>query len=414
MAEPPKGSLASLLVSSTAIDLGHHLTFAAHADRTATQLVRLGSKSDGLVVRWCEADAPAERFHDRLARLVATNNLRDASLTASAIAECMAQMVEQQGTLHIGVPVNASPGHLTHLRTAFEQAGFHLDESSFVRRPYAVLSYWLLGARERSPRLPRGKTLVIDNDGGRSSAIVVDIARCVVMAEAQITDTSTSDPDMATTAMRSLLETSYGSRGHDEPVPWSVLSASIADIVVAGSGADHPRFLRFLQERFPASVILHASGPSNEIVVRGLNHLDRLRGYRCTWPTVDLTLDGQIIRNAGPWQPEDASATVAPVGTQLGFGGLPFVTGERGSEHAAAALRVPDRVGPFPLMSMHPSGSIEIRGTEASIRLHVDWPVPAVPVRSLSMTIEDILDLTIDRTPFTPRDGPPRRARGES
>jgi hypothetical protein len=414
VAEHHKGSLASLLVSSTAIDLGHHLAFAAHTDRTATRLVQLGENSDGLVVRWCEAGAPAERLHDRLARLVAANHLRDASVTASAIANCLADLVDQRGALRIGVPVNASLGHLAHLRTAFEQAGFRLDDSSLVRRPYAVLSYWLLDTRQRSPRLPRGKTLVIDNDGGRSSAIVVDIPRCLVLAEAQITDTSTSDPDVATASIRTLLESSYGSRGHDEPVPWSVLSASIADIVVAGSGADHPRFLRFLQERFPASVVLHASGPSNEIVVRGLNHLDRLRGYHCTWPTLDLTLDGQVIRTAGPWQPDDASPTVAPVGTELGFGGLPFVTGERGSEQAAAALQIPPRVGPFPLMSMHPSGSIEIRGTEASIRLHVDWPIPGVPVRSLSMTIEDILDLTIDRAPFTPRDGPPHQATSES
>ncbi len=412
-AEHTEGSLTSLLVSSTAIDLGHHLAFAAHADSETTKLVQLGAASDGLVVRWCEPGAPAERLHDRLARLVGANNLRDASVTANAIASCMAELVEQRGTVRIAVPVNASLGHVSHLRSAFEQAGYRLDESTFVRRPYAVLSHWLVDARGRPPRLPRGKTLVIDNDGGRSSAIVVDIPRCAVLAEGQITNDSTADPETATTSMRELLEGSYGSQGHAEPVPWSVLSASIADIVVAGSGADHPRFRQFLDERFPASEVQQTTCAATEIVVHGLNHLDRLRGYRCAWPTVDVTLNDQIIRRAGTWQTDDASATVAPVGTDLGFGGLPLVLGERGAEHAAATLSVPLRVGPFPLMSINPSGSIEIRGTDASIRLHVDWPVPGVPTRSLSMTVEDILDLTIDRAPFTPRDDPPRRATGK-
>lgn len=401
-------------MSSTAIDLGHHLAFAAHTDSTATRLVRLGAKSDGLVVRWCELGAPAERLHDRLARLVAANNLRDASITANAIAGCMAELVEQRGSLRVSTPASASRGHVAHLRTAFEQAGYELDDSTFVPRPYAVLSHWLVDARGRAPRLPRGKTLVIDNDGGRSSALVVDIPRCVVLAEAQITDDSTSDTDAATEAMRSLLEASYGSQGHAEPVPWSVLSASVADIVVAGSGADHPRFRQFLEARFPASEVQQTQCHGSEVVVQGLTHLDRLRGYRCAWPTVDVTLDGQIIRRSGSWRLEDASATVAPVGTDLAFGGLPLVTGERGSEEAAASLTIPARVGPFPLMSIHPSGSIEIRGSEASIRLHVEWPVPGVPARSLSMTVEDILDLTIDRTPFTPRGDPPGGAARES
>ena len=81
---------------------------------------------------------------------------------------------------------------------------------------------------------------------------------------------------------------------------------------------------------------------------------------------------------------------------------------------ADAALRIPARIGPFPLLSLHPSGSIEIRGTDTSLRLHIDWPVASAAPRPLSVMVEEILDLTIDRSAFSPRADPPHRATGES
>ncbi len=401
-------------MSSTAIDLGHHLAFAAHfserAGASAARLVRLGDDSDGLVVRWCEPGSPAERLHDRLDRLVRAGNLRDAAETASAIAGCLAEIVEQRGRVRVAVPVSASPGHLAHLRTALSNAGFVLGTDPFVPRPYAVLAYWLATGADA----PQGKTLVIDNDGGRTSAIVVDVSRCKVLAAAQLTTTSSADTDTATAAMRALLETSYGSAGHSRPVPWSVLSASIADVVVAGSSSNHPVFRRFIGERFPASTLHEPAGSPSEIVVRGLLELDRLIGYRCTWPTLDLVLDGAVIRRAGTWTAGDASATVAPVGTRLSFADLPIIFGGgSGDEQASDALVVPPRAGPFPLMSIQRSGAIEIRGTEASLRLHPDWPTPGMALRSIRVIVEDILDLTIDRSPFTPKGDPRRRATDE-
>lgn len=402
-------------MSSTAIDLGHHLAFAAHfRERTGgaeATLVPLGDDSDGLVVRWCEPGRPAERLHDRLDRLVRTAHLRDAAETAGAIADCLAGLVEQRGRVRVAVPVGATPGHLAHLRSALSNAGFVLGTDPFVPRPYAVLAYWLSTGADA----PQGKTLVLDNDGGRTSAIVVDVSRCKVMAAAQLTTTSDADADLATTALRTLLETSYGSAGHTQPVPWSVLSSSIADVVVAGSGANHPLFRRFIGERFPASTLHEPAGSPREMVVRGLLELDRLIGYRCTWPTLDLVLDGAVIRRAGTWTVGDASATVAPVGTRLGFADMPIIFGGgNGDEQASDALVVPPRAGPFPLMSIHRSGAIEIRGAEASLRLHPDWPTPGMALRSIRVVVEDILDLTIDRSPFTPRGDPPHRATDES
>ena len=271
---------------------------------------------------------------------------------------------------------------------------------------------------------------MLDNDGGRVSALVVDIARCLVLAEGQITTTSVADPFEATLVLRGLLEASYGSANHALPVPWSVLSASIAEIVVSGSGASHPLFTKFISERFPASTYHEALGGGSEIVVRGLQHLDRLAGYRSGWPTLDVLFDQQVVRPAGGWTATDASPTVAPVGTHVSFGGAPMIL--RGSSSSSArsngdtaqssddivladaALRIPERVGPFPLMSVHPSGSIEIRGTETSLRLHLDWPVAGSTSRALTVVVENILDLTIDRTPFTPRGDPPHRATGGS
>lgn len=400
-------------MSSTAIDLGHHLALAAHGNSgpvPSGRLVRLGADSDGLVIRWCEPGTPTERFHDRLHRLVAAGHVRDAAETADAIADCLTELVPQRGSIRIAVPMRASAGHLAHLRAAFTHAGYELDPSPFVPRPYAVLAHWL--ATTHGNYIPRGKTLVIDNDGGSTSAIVVDITRNKIMAAAQLT--VAADSGGATAAVRALLESSYGTAGVSDPVPWSVLSASIADIVVAGSAAEHPVFRRFVAERFPASTLHTASRPLHEVVVRGLLELDRLIGYRCTWPTVDLVLDGQLIRRAGSTDPDEGSATVAPVGSRLGFGSLPIVFGGgTGEEQASDALIVPRRVGPFPLLSTQASGAIEIRGTDSSLRLHPDWPVPGITVRSIRVVVEDILDLTIDRRPFTPRDGPTRRATDE-
>ncbi len=401
-------------MSSTAIDLGHHQAFAAHGREstgtTAATLLPLGTDSTGLVVRWCEPGAPAERLHDRLDRLVRAGHVRDAAETASAIADCLAGLVEQRGRVRVAVPVGASPGHLAHLRTALSNAGYVLGTDPFVPRPYAVLAYWLSTGADA----PQGKTLVIDNDGGRASAIVVDVSRCKVLSAAQLTTTSTADADDATAALRALLETSYGSAGHRRPVPWSVLSASIADVVVAGSASGHPLFRRFIGERFPASTLHEPSGPPREMVVRGLLELDRLIGYRCTWPTLDLVLDGAVIRRAGTWAAGDASGTVAPVGTRLSFADLPIIFGGgNGDEQASDALVVPPRAGPFPLLSIQRSGAIEIRGTEASLRLHPDWPTPGMVLRSIRVIVEDILDLTIDRSPFTPRGDPPHRATDE-
>lgn len=416
-------------MSSTAIDLGHHQAFAAHiSNADDVGLVPLGADGDGLVIRWCEEGRPAERLHDRLDRLVATGNLRGAAETAAAIANCLAELVPVstgENRLRVAVPLTASPGHRAHLRTAFGNAGFLVEDQDLIGRPYAVLGYWLAVDGHRRVGLPRGKTLILDNDGGRISGLVVDIARCVVLAEQQITTTSTTDPFEATLVLRRLLEAAYGSADHDTPVPWSVLSASIAEIVVAGSGADHPSFIRFINERFPASTLHPAPGPSNEIVVRGIEHVGRLASYRCAWPTLDLRFDQQVIRGAGSWTPSDASPTVAPVGTHMSFGKAPVVL--RGSSApslaapasddvvlADAALRIPEQVGPFPLMSLHPSGSIEIRGTEASLRLHFDWPVAGSIARALTVVVENILDLTIDRAPFTPRGDQPHRATDES
>ena len=409
-------------MSSTAVDLGHHQAFAALAHEPET-LVPLGADSDGLIVRWCDSGAPAERLHDRLERLVTAGNLRGAAETAAAIADCMAELlptVEGEHRLRIAVPLTASPGHRAHLRAAFGNAGFAVDDQDLVGRPYAVLGYWLSIEGHRRRGLPRGKTLILDNDGGRVSALVVDIARCLVLAERQITTTSTPDPFESTLVLRRLLEASYGSANDTTPVPWSVLSASIAEIVVSGSGASHPAFTKFISERFPASTLHDAPGPASEVVVRGLQHIDRFVGYRSGWPTLDVCFDGQTVRRAGGWDDTDTSPTVAPVGTQLSFGGSPVIL--RGASTpgnddivlADAALRIPERVGPFPLMSVHPSGSIEIRGTEASLRLHLDWPVAGTNARALTVVVENILDLTIDRTPFTPRGDPPHRATDES
>ena len=415
-------------MSSTAIDLGHHQAFAALAD-SSEPLVPLGSDGDGLVVRWCEKGRPAERLHDRLERLVTSGNLRGAAETAGAIADCMAELIpsppEGDHRLRIAVPLTASPGHRAHLRTAFGNAGFVAEDHDLVGRPYAALSYWLSIDGHRRNGLPRGKTLVLDNDGGRVSALVVDIARCLILAEKQITTTSLPDPFESTLVLRQLLEASYGSANDSTPVPWSVLSASIAEVVVSGSGASHPTFTKFISERFPASTLHEAPDRADEIVVRGMQSLERLSGYRSGWPTLDVRFDHRVVRPAGGWTAVDGSPTVAPVGTSVSFGDSPVVlrgSSPRSSIEAAnddvvlaeAALRIPDSMGPFPLMSVHPSGSIEIRGTEASLRLHVDWPVAGVSPRALTVVIENILDLTIDRTPFTPRGDPPHRATGES
>ena len=296
-----------------------------------------------------------------------------------------------------------------------------MEEHDLIGRPYAALGYWLAVDGHRRAGLPRGKTLVLDNDGGRVSGLVVDIARCLISAEGQITTTSEANPFDATLVLRRLLETSYGSVGHETPVPWSVLSASIAEVVVSGSGAAHPAFVKFINERFPASTLHPAPERASEVVVRGINHVGRLASYRCGWPTLDVRFDQQVVRPAGSWTSTDASPTVAPVGTHLSFGDSPVVLrGSSASDSnddivlADAALRIPESVGPFPLMSVHPSGSIEIRGTDASLRLHLDWPVAGSAAGALTVVVENILDLTIDRAPFTPRGDPPRRATGES
>jgi len=373
-----------------------------------------------------------------LDRLVNSGNLRGAAETAGAIADCLADLLptpEGEHRRRIAVPLTASPGHRAHLRTAFGNAGLVVENHDLVGRPYAVLAHWLAVDGHRRIGLARGKTLVLDNDGGRVSALVVDIARCVVLAEGQITSTSVTDPFEATLILRRLLETSYGSANESTPVPWSVLSASIAEIVISGSGAEHPTFIKFINERFPASTLHPAPGLGSEIVVRGLQSLDRLIGYRCGWPSLDICFDQQVIRPAGGWTTTDVAPTVAPVGTQVSFGDAPLIL--RGSSIAAdngdlgvgsddpatgrddivladAALRIPERVGPFPLMIVHPSGSIEIRGTEASLRLHLDWPVVGSTSRALTVVVENILDLTIDHTPFMPKGDPPHRATGES
>lgn len=422
-----------------AIDLGHHQAFAALTPdeltqrHEATSLVPLGAKGDGLVVRWCEDGKPAERLHDRLQRLVEAGNVRGAAETAAAIADCLASLIpngdgsdqipngDGDRRLRVAVPLTASPGHRAHLRTAFGNAGFDVDDHDLIGRPYAALAYWLSEGGHRRSSLPRGKTLVLDNDGGRVSALVVDIAQSLVLAEGQITSGRTIEAFEATLVLRRLLEASYGSVGHETPVPWSVLSASIAEIVVSGSGAVHPIFTTFLSERFPASNLQTAPADCDEIVVRGMQRVDVLTSYRCGWPTLDVRFDQHVVRPAGGWTSSDAASTVAPVGTHLSFGDSPVLL--RGSSTtnvgddvvlADAALRIPERVGPFPLMSLHPSGSIEIRGTEASLRLHLNWPVAGSIGRALTVVVENILDLTIDRSPFTPRGDPPRPATGES
>lgn len=410
-------------MSSTAIDLGHHQAFAALAN-SADSLVPLGADGDGLVVRWCEKGRSAERLHDRLDRLVAEGNVRGAAETASAIATCLAELVplpeDGERRLRVAIPLAASPGHRAHVRAAFGNVGYVVQDHDLVGRPYAVLGYWLAIEGHRRTGLPMGKTLVLDNDGGRVSALVVDIARGLVLAEKQITTTSLTGPFDATLVLRQLLEASYGSPNESTPVPWSVLSASIAEIVVSGSGANHPAFTKFVNERFPASTLHDPPGPSSEIVVRGLQQLDRLTGFRSGWPTLDVHFDQQVVRSAGGWNVTDAAPTVAPVGTRVSFGDAPLVlrgssTSERANDVvlADAAFRIPERVGPFPLMRVHPSGSIEIRGTEASLRLHLDWPIACATARALTVVVEDILDLTIDHTPFTPKGDPPHRATDE-
>ena len=225
-AEAVAVSLASLLVSSVGIDLGHHQALAARATSgvldggfdSGHELIGLGATTNGLVVRWCEDGTPTERLHDRLARLVAAGDLRSAASTASAIAECLADLVPVDGDeLRIAVPVGISLGHRAHLRAAFTHAGFSIAEHHLVPRPYAVLAHWLSIGGHRRLEHARGKTLVIDNDGGRSSALVADIGARQILAEREITTDHTAGPDTASAALRALLEAAYGSSESSAP-----------------------------------------------------------------------------------------------------------------------------------------------------------------------------------------------------
>lgn len=382
------------------VDLGRHRAYAGAAAHSFGHPIPLSNQHDGLLIRWVGTDGP-QRVTERIMNL-AGDRQDDATAFVALVAEKIRRglpvaipdaPVETDLSIRaIAIPASFGPLCRQAVVDGFQRAGAPIQHENLVERPIAALAGWFAHRRQISGHPPREPVLLIDNDGGELSAAVADPLTRRLLLCAPL---STGPDDVVADVVARLREVITEAAGllHRDGVlqdtDWPSISATLPQVVVTGSGHNHPAIASLIHSLMPAADVMPdplVTDPAG-CVVLGLQHLDYFASWRACWPTSPIRIGDTIVINQGQYlYRQDESFIVSP-GAELTFGTAEHALDVRAGSVRASSLVVPNSIGPLPIMQLLSDGRLSIRG-ERGVRpltVHLSWPCPGVETNQLRL-----------------------------
>lgn len=393
------------------LDIGRHRLFAVSSEPGGGNLLPLAEDHPGLLLRWLADDGP-RRFSDRVRAFAGVDDR--AIGAATDVAAAVAPKLMAADHIRVAVPASFGPQCRVDVVQGMQAEGLNLDVDDLIDRPVAAAAGWLAHRRAVSASALSEPVLVIDNDGGELSALVLDPPTKRLLTLAPLSTSGSDDPADVATRLHDLIEVAARlTHPADEMVRDDSLSASaarIAHVVITGTGATAAPLVQLVAETLPnATLEPDAVTPAEHCVVTGLNHLDELASWIACWPTLDLVCDSSAVIHRGP-QAINALGEehLVPGTTNLqlrGRGGhtVPLAAGSiRGS-----GVAVPLALSEHLRIKVLDDGRVLFLGPSGTVPLALcfGWPSPgttaeSVAIRSIGRRAVSVAE---ERAPERPR-----------
>ncbi len=390
------------------IDLGRHRCFAGTALHSPGEPLPLSLQDDGLLIRWIGAGRP-QRVTERILDLAGREQeeaVRFVGLVASQIKKGLDSnqdkfSADQASIGAVAIPASFGPQGRRAVVEGFQRSGIELGSENLIERPIAALAGWFAHREQISGHSPRDPVLLIDNDGGELSAVVAAPLTRRLLACMPLSSGPTDDPGWVVERLKDLIATAAGMlhrEGIIRETDWPTLSAALPQVVVTGSGHNHPDIASLIHSLLPAADVMPdplVVDPSH-CVVLGLQHLEQFAKWRACWPTSEILIsepdaepgDQVIVVNRGQVLSRQDECYVVKPGAQLSFGTMSHPLRLRSGSVRASALTVPPSAGPLPLLRLLPDGRLSIRGAKGvrPLTVQLNWPCPGTQNQEMKLS----------------------------
>lgn len=382
------------------IDLGRHRAFAGAAAHSFGHPIPLSNQHDGLLIRWVGVGGP-QRVTERILDLAGVRQ-DEASAFVALVAEKIRRGLPVSipdrppetslAIRSVAIPASFGPLCRQAVVDGFQRAGAEIGHENLVERPIAALAGWFAHRRQISGHPQRDPVLLIDNDGGELSAVIADpLTRRLLICAPLSTGPGDVVEDVVL-RLREVITAAAGllhRTGVVQPTDWASISATLPQVVVTGSGHNHPAMTSLVHGLIPAADVMPdplVTDPAG-CVVLGLQHLDYFASWRACWPTAPVRVGDTVVVDQGQFlHRQDESFIVSP-GAELTFGTIEHPLDIRAGSVRASSLVVPNSIGPLPILQLLSDGRMTIRG-ERGIRpltVHLSWPCPGVETNQLRL-----------------------------
>ena len=414
---------------SLAIDLGRHRTYGARYSSAGTpadelieaELLRLSATDAGLLLR-CDLPGHPRRFTEALIATAGYDNDVAHQLTDQACAVLHRALDESTGEserherIVVAVPVALGPTGRQILLDGLSSVGICAKASDLIERPIAALAEWLSDREKVGGDPPTEPVAVIDNDGGEISILVADTKEKKLLTIAPVSLGPLDKSDDVVHRIKAVLNRGAARLADTEPLhddAWTSVSAAFGHVVLSGSGAEHPTFQNIVTGLLPAAPIAaRSSVKAAQAVIAGLTSLEKLAGWTCCWPTGQILLDAESLRQAGPlvesYEEMEIHSTTR---SHLSFADA---DGNRANIQVSSVLAtgvwIPQALGSVPKMRLLDDGRVLLLGAPGvrPLSFVVHWPVPgrtssqtlnrAVSVSPLGRRALGLVSPRVDRT----------------
>ncbi len=414
---------------SLAIDLGRHRTYGARYSSAGTpadelieaELLRLSATDAGLLLR-CDLPGHPRRFTEALIATAGYDNDVAHQLTDQACAVLHRALDESTGEserherIVVAVPVALGPTGRQILLDGLSSVGICAKASDLIERPIAALAEWLSDREKVGGDPPTEPVAVIDNDGGEISILVADTKEKKLLTIAPVSLGPLDKSDDVVHRIKAVLNRGAARLADTEPLhddAWTSVSAAFGHVVLSGSGAEHPTFQNIVTGLLPAAPIAaRSSVKAAQAVIAGLTSLEKLADWTCCWPTGQILLDAESLRQAGPlvesYEEMEIHSTTR---SHLSFADA---DGNRANIQVSSVLAtgvwIPQALGSVPKMRLLDDGRVLLLGAPGvrPLSFVVHWPVPgrtssqtlnrAVSVSPLGRRALGLVSPRVDRT----------------
>lgn len=382
------------------VDLGRHRVFAGAAAHSFGHPIPLANQHAGLLIRWV-GDGGPQRVTERIQSLAGHDQsaaISFVALVASQIARGVPASLpdlppETDTSIRsIAVPASFGPQGRNAVVAGFARSGVDIAPQNVIDRPVAALAGWFAHREQISGRSPRDPVLLLDNDGGELSAVVADPVTRRLLLCMPLSSGPEDNPAWVVERLREVISAAAALMHREGLVQnddWPSISAKLPQVVVTGSGHNHPAIAALIHSLLPAADVMPdplISDPAH-CVVLGLQHLDVFEGWRACWPTSDIRIADMVIVEQGQViARQDQSYGVCP-GANIEFGTAEHALTLRAGSVRSAGLVVPSALGSFPLVKVLSDGRLLILGDHGSkpLAVQLSWPTPGSTNRELKV-----------------------------